>query len=96
MAEQNRNYGQIKEITLHFEKGTVEPFTAKDVRNIRKDEKTTVRNRELKSMVEFYKKGSGPEIRYSGDLIRRAAHAATIHLKQAKRPSHIHKQGNSE
>ena len=76
MAEQNRNYGQIKEITLHFGKGTVEPFTAKDGRNIRKDEKTTVSNRELKSMVEFYKKGSGPEVRYSGDLIRRAAHAA--------------------
>ena len=30
MSEQNRNYGQIKEITLHFGKGTVEPFTAKE------------------------------------------------------------------
>ena len=61
MAEQNRNYGQIKEITLHFGKGTVEPFTAKDGRNIRKDEKTTVSNRELKSIVEFYKKDLVPK-----------------------------------
>ena len=29
MSEQNRNYEQIEEITLHFGKGTVEPFTAK-------------------------------------------------------------------
>lgn len=117
MSEQNRNYGQIEEITLHFGKGTVEPFTAKDGRemlkivipnadrsdhtpwasfvlpakvvhenqygkglwtkitsnghttltkpflagqsedgrNIWKDEKITVSNRELKSLVEFYK-----------------------------------------
>ena len=32
MSEQNRNYEQIEEITLHFGKGTVEPFTAKDGR----------------------------------------------------------------
>ena len=61
MAEQNRNYGQIKEITLHFGKGTVEPFTAKEGRNIRKDEKTTLRNRELKSMVEFFKRDLVPK-----------------------------------
>ena len=36
MAEQNRNYGQIKEITMHFGKGTVEPFTAKDGREMLK------------------------------------------------------------
>ncbi|MDY4692463.1 MAG: hypothetical protein SO401_02670 [Blautia sp.] len=36
MAEQNRNYGQIKEITMHFGKGTVEPFTAKDCREMLK------------------------------------------------------------
>ena len=36
MGEQNRNYGQIKEITLHFGKGTVEPFTAKDGREMLK------------------------------------------------------------
>lgn len=120
MNEQNRTYEQI---TLHFGKGTVEPFTAKDGRemlkivipnadrsdhtpwasfvlpakavhenqygkgllakipadghttitkpylagqsedgkNIWKDEKTTVSNRELKSMVEFYKKGLVPK-----------------------------------
>lgn len=29
MSEQNRNYEQIEEITLHFGKGTVEPFIAK-------------------------------------------------------------------
>jgi len=114
---------QIEEITLHFGKGTVEPFTAKDGRemlkimipnadrsdhtpwasfvlpakavhenqygkglwakipadghttltkpylagqgedgkNIWKDEKTTVSNRELKSMVEFYKKDLVPK-----------------------------------
>ena len=118
MSEQNRNYEQIEEITLHFGKGTVEPFTAKDGRemlkimipnadrsdhtpwasfvlpakavhenqygkglwakipadghttltkpylagqsedgkNIWKDEKATISNRELKSMVEFYKR----------------------------------------
>lgn len=28
MSEQNRTYEQIEEITLHFGKGTVEPFTA--------------------------------------------------------------------
>ena len=39
MSEQNRNYEQIEEITLHFGKGTVEPFTAKDGKNIWKDEK---------------------------------------------------------
>ena len=123
MSEQNRNYEQIEEITLHFGKGTVEPFTAKDGRemlkimipnadrsdhtpwasfvlpakavhenqygkglwakipadghttltkpylagqgedgkNIWKDEKTTVSNRELKSMVEFYKKDLVPK-----------------------------------
>ena len=61
MSEQNRNYEQIEEITLHFGKGTMEPFTAKDGRNIRKDEKTTVRSRELKSMVEFYKKDLVPK-----------------------------------
>ena len=48
MSEQNRNYEQIEEITLHFGKGTVEPFTAKD-------------GRELKSMVEFYKKDLVPK-----------------------------------
>ena len=40
------------------------PFLAgqsEDVRNIWKDEKTTVRNRELKSMVEFYKKDLVPK-----------------------------------
>ncbi|MBQ8052773.1 MAG: hypothetical protein IJ198_03050 [Lachnospiraceae bacterium] len=55
MSEQNRNYEQIEEITLHFGKGTVEPFTAKD----------------------------GNE-------------CCPIHMKQAERPSHIDKQGNSE
>ena len=30
MSEQNRNYEQIEEITLHFGKGTAEPFTTKD------------------------------------------------------------------
>ena len=36
MSEQNRNYEQIEEITLHFGKGTVEPFTAKDGREMLK------------------------------------------------------------
>ena len=44
----NRTYEQIEEITLHFGKGTAEPFTAKD-------------GRELKSMVEFYKKDLVPK-----------------------------------
>ena len=36
MSEQNRNYEQIEEITLPFGKGTVEPFTAKDGREMLK------------------------------------------------------------
>lgn len=36
MSEQNRTYEQIEEITLHFGKGTVEPFTAKDGREMLK------------------------------------------------------------
>ena len=36
MSEQNRNYEQSEEITLHFGKGTVEPFTAKDGREMMK------------------------------------------------------------
>ena len=36
MSEQNRNYEQIEEITLHFGKGTVEPFTTKDGREMLK------------------------------------------------------------
>ena len=36
MSEQNRNYEQIEEITLHFGKGTMEPFTAKDGREMLK------------------------------------------------------------
>ena len=36
MSEQNRNYGQIEEITLHFGKGTVEPFATKDGREMLK------------------------------------------------------------
>ena len=55
MIEQNRTYEQIEEITLHFGKGTVEPFTAKD------GQEMTVSNRELKSMVEFYKKDLVPK-----------------------------------
>lgn len=125
MSEQKnyRTEDKIEEITLHFGKGTVEPFTAKDGRemlkivipnadpndhspwssfvlpakavhenkfgkglwakipadgsttltrpylagqnedgkNIWKDEKTTVNNQELKSMVEFYKKDQVPK-----------------------------------
>ena len=34
---------------------------SEDGKNIWKDEKTTVSNRELKSMVEFYKKGLVPK-----------------------------------
>ena len=87
MSEQKnyRTEDKIEEITLHFGKGTVEPFTAKDGRemlkivipnadsndhspwssfvagqedgkNIWKDEKTTISNRDLKARVEFYKK----------------------------------------
>ena len=36
MSEQNRNYEQIEEIILHFGKGTVEPFTAEDGRDMLK------------------------------------------------------------
>ena len=36
MSEQNRTYEHVEEITLHFGKGTVEPFTAKDGREMLK------------------------------------------------------------
>ena len=49
---------KMEEITLHFGKGTAEPFTSKDGKNIWKDEKSAVPNKELKSRVEFYKEAS--------------------------------------
>ena len=138
MSEQNRNYEQIEEITLHFGKGTVEPFTAKDGREMLKimipnadrsdhtpwasfvlPAKAVHENQYGKglwakipadghtTLTKPYLAGQGEDgkniwkgIWFRNTIFRSfdptGSECCPIHMKQAEKPSHIDKQGNSE
>ena len=107
MGEQNRNYGQIKEITLHFGNGALEPFTAKDGREMLKIVIPNADRSDHTPWASFvlpakavhesqYCKGLWTKIPADGQFDPAGSICCPIHLKQAERPSHIDKQGNAE
>ena len=82
-------------LTNGFIYDMIKAYCLWSVFSIWKDEKMTVSNRELKSMVEFYKKDlvpkyDIPELWFSGQ--RRLPNT----YEKGEGPFHIDKQGNSE